>query len=109
MDYFLNPGSVHQVRWDKPQCLQDTSVSEYLAEVKSDRDCKKIAKEKLWIILTQNIQFYPYKKFGSTQELMKILERVMNEVCWQEMDSAIDYYNRLGITKTVNYLLSCVE
>lgn len=109
MEYYLSSTGFMQVHWDKPNILLDDSVPKFLKEFKS-RECKKKeTKEALWAILENNIKHYPWKKFGTHQEILRILTGIMSEVCLEEMEVAIDLFERRGILKTVNYLLSCVE
>jgi len=109
MDYFVSQTAVHQIRYDKVGVLLDTSVPEFLKERAKSRCRKTVASAQLWEILVQNIKFYPWKKFGTHEEILRILEGIMKEICCEEMESAIELYEKRGILKTVNYLLSCVE
>lgn len=109
MEYFLSQTGIMQVRWDKPNILLDNSVPEFLAERKINI-CKKCeAKTTLTKIISDNIQDYPWKKFGTHEEVHRILLGVLREICLEEMEVAIELFKKRGILKTVNYLLSCVE
>jgi hypothetical protein len=109
MDYYTGISGNLQIRIDKPDILLAPSVNIYLAQVKEDRDKKQALQKSLWKIIEQNIKFYPWKKFKSEEELLRVLKGFFGELCIEEMEAAIDLFDKQGITKTIKYLFSCVE
>ena len=109
MDYYISLTAVQQVRWDKPNALIDESVPQYLKEKKALRQKYALAKKRLTGIVISNAHLAQWKKFGSKEELIRVMMIILEEVCVEEMEQAIQYYEEKGIIKAISYLLSCCE
>ena len=98
-----------QPRIDKVDIRDDTSVKAYLHQHREEQLQHMDAKVTLVEIIDKHIKPPLWRKYGSRETLLEIINGILEEICKEEVDLAIHWFKRRGIKKCVTFLLDCVS
>lgn len=96
-------------RIDPVNALLNKPAMEYMVASKEFKIKKVESKSQMIDIISGHIKLFDWKRFRDPMELEDLLLYIIDEICLEEIEKAIEIHSLRGFRKCVTYLLSCVS